>query len=642
MASSDAVEVDVVVVENDTVELHLEQPMLAKQPLLPLEASGHSNDIEALETILTHRNAELLEQIKQQQDVFLKSLKDELHLGNSMPKDSMDYSHLRSDLQNAIERTSRRPSVNSQGLSSVIEEDLDAASRRKKDRKGSAKSMESSMKRTGTRMDLSSFQTVEEVLIARGLTSEASNSSGGKRLYKNAAIDENGDEYEKAKKVSQQNAERRASVRAEEDEGESRGLSLPPWRALAVKIAASVKFQVLFTIAIVTNCILIGVQVEYTAVVQDEPTPYAFFVLNVVYTILFTIELVVNLAAQGCRMFWYTSDWYWHCLDLFIVIFSLTEIAIDVMIQSSDVGSMSTGQLRIIRVLRIARMARVAKIMRVVKALRSLRTLCYSIMCTLKSLAWALVLVGLIVYVFAILFTDAVVSHLAENPGPWDVDSSEFLLNRYFGTLHRSMHCLFRCMSGGITWNEAAEALSTISWLWVYMFTAFISFCCFAVLNVMTGVFCQSALESAQRDQEIAVQNVMLNRQRFEDMLMDLFQQIDEDGSGRITISEFEDHFQDEAVRCLLHSLELEVGDAWTLFMMLDQDGDHDIDAEEFLDGCMHLKGNAKAIEVAKLKRRTENSFTLITTKLQNLESSQLQSMKMLAKLCDRQPQTEF
>ena len=42
---------------------------------------------------------------------------------------------------------------------------------------------------------------------------------------------------------------------------------------------------------------------------------------------------------------------------------------------------------------------------------------------------------------------------------------------------------------------------------------------------------------------------------------------------------------------------------------MLDQDGDYGVDAGEFLDGCMHLKGSAKAIEVAKLKRKTQQSF---------------------------------
>ena len=71
----------------------------------------------------------------------------------------------------------------------------------------------------------------------------------------------------------------------------------------------------------------------------------------------------------------------------------------------------------------------------------------------------------------------------------------------------------------------------------------------------------------------MAIQAIQLNKERCEVALMSLFGQIDEDGSGRITISEFEAHFEDGAVKALLHALELEVTDAWTLFMMLDQDG---------------------------------------------------------------------
>lgn len=49
------------------------------------------------------------------------------------------------------------------------------------------------------------------------------------------------------------------------------------------------------------------------------------------------------------------------------------------------------------------------------------------------------------------------------------------------------MHTLFRSITGGVDWAVYAKALAEVNWLWTYLFTAFIAFSVFAVLNVMTG-----------------------------------------------------------------------------------------------------------------------------------------------------------
>lgn len=444
------------------------------------------------------------------------------------------------------------------------------------------------------------IKSVHEVMRERGITSEGS-----------------------AIKPSHERDHEQESKRKERLPKASKSSSGRPgarWRQQVHDFVESSAFNLFFTAAVLTNCLLIGIQIEYAAnnPRSSSEAEAAFFVLSTIYTVIFTVEFVLKVLAYGMQLFC-ASSWLWNALDLFIVVTSLADLVITAVFPAESAvaaSTQSTGQLRVIRILRIARLARVVRIMRVVRALRALRTLIFSILVTMKSLFWALVLVALLIYLFGILFTDAVIAHLADHPAPWETGSTEWVLHKNFGTLHKSMHSLFRSITGGLTWDDAVEALAVVNWIWAYLFTAYVAFSLFAVLNVMTGVFCQSALESAQRDQEMAIQNVILNRQRFEDMLMDLFNQIDDDGSGRITILEFEEHFEDEAFKCLLHSLELEVEDAWTLFMMLDQDGNHDIDAEEFLDGCLHLKGNAKAIELAKVKRKTDQIFDKLSEKI--------------------------
>ena len=51
----------------------------------------------------------------------------------------------------------------------------------------------------------------------------------------------------------------------------------------------------------------------------------------------------------------------------------------------------------------------------------------------------------------------------------------------------------------------------------------------------------------------------------------------DRHGRGKITIQDFENNFDDEAVVAFFASIEISAMDAWTLFLTLDVDGDHTV-----------------------------------------------------------------
>ena len=196
------------------------------------------------------------------------------------------------------------------------------------------------------------------------------------------------------------------------------------------------------------------------------------------------VELIVQALANGLGFFC-KSSWHWNCLVRVMVLCSVVELGMEVF------QIPAASQLGVMSVARLARLSRIFRIAKLVKFLSALKHLIHSIVCTMKSLVWALSLVVLIVYVFGILFTDTVSSHLAEFPQPWVPDSAEAVLNEYFGSLHKSMHSLFRSITSGLTWYVAAEALASINWFWACLFTIYIAFSLFAVLNVMTGVFLQ-------------------------------------------------------------------------------------------------------------------------------------------------------
>ena len=88
----------------------------------------------------------------------------------------------------------------------------------------------------------------------------------------------------------------------------------------------------------------------------------------------------------------------------------------------------------------------------------------------------------------------------------------------------------------------------------------------------MTGVFCHSAITGAEKDQDLVVQALLHEKVAIKNKLMELFERVD-DGTGRIGLAEFEMQFENESVKAVFESLGLGTMDAWTLFQILDSDG---------------------------------------------------------------------
>merc|ERR1712151_1176603 len=102
------------------------------------------------------------------------------------------------------------------------------------------------------------------------------------------------------------------------------------------------------------------------------------------------------------------------------------------------------------------------------------------------------------------------------------------------------------------------------------------------------------------------MQAIMANKQHHVQKVKELFKNLDHNHSGAITLRGMERRIQDENVKAYFNSLELDVQDAWTFFKLLDTDEGHTVEAEEFIMGCMRLRGPAKALDVAKLMHETQ------------------------------------
>jgi len=259
---------------------------------------------------------------------------------------------------------------------------------------------------------------------------------------------------------------------------------------------------------------------------------------------------------------------------------------------------------------------RTLRMVRLIRFVRGLRTLIHSVLVTMKSLVWAMVLMFMIFYGFGVAFVQAVVDHYAEH-----LDKSlSGDLGKFWGSLPRAMYTLLLSITNGISWINAVTPLAVVGEFWIVLFLIFIMFTVFAVLNVITSVFCQSAIDSAAMDKDMVTMHMMANKKLYVDTLMAVFNDIDNDGSGVVTISEFERYLAEDRCKMYLDSLDINTQDAWALFKLLDTDKEGTLDLDEFISGCLNLKGSAKAMHFAKLDRDNQSLRRLLDGCMEAIE----------------------
>merc|ERR1712190_334284 len=76
------------------------------------------------------------------------------------------------------------------------------------------------------------------------------------------------------------------------------------------------------------------------------------------------------------------------------------------------------------------------------------------------------------------------------------------------------------------------------------------------------------------------------------------FNQIDTDNDKCISMTELEFFLRDPNLRLYLEALEISLVETKSLFKLLDRDRSGTVDIDEFCEGCLRLKGEAKSFDI--------------------------------------------
>ncbi|CAK8999857.1 unnamed protein product [Durusdinium trenchii] len=366
------------------------------------------------------------------------------------------------------------------------------------------------------------------------------------------------------------------------------------------QFVASNAFNYTILFLILLNLVLLGIEVDLASGMPYGESPAWFAEINLLVVGIFCFEVIAKIFFFGIRHFFCGREPWWNIFDFMVVLLSVLEVLIEFFIQITT-SEMDTSNLRVMRFVRVARTLRGVRVIRLLRYIGSLRTIMFSIVSTLGSLFWTLILLLMLWYCFSVIITQSVADYCRLNFLLDNNDTCPLELTRHWSSVAESMLTLFLAITGGLSWSDALFPLRSVG------FTPFISLCVyivitvFAVLNVVTGVFCNTAIESAGADREIAIMKQMKKQDQQMETLREIFEEIDIDCSSQINLAELKDALRSAKLRTFMNSLGISTEDVWTLFMTVDTDGSGEISLDEFVHGCMQLQGPAKGLQVARM-----------------------------------------
>jgi hypothetical protein len=233
------------------------------------------------------------------------------------------------------------------------------------------------------------------------------------------------------------------------------------FRKLCGKIVNSTRVQLFIVLLIGINAIMLGLA-TFPFVKDDPVTSHRFEVTDMVFLVIFTVELALQFIYHGYRLFldgWLVFD--------FVII----------------VTSWSFAELQIVRAFRIFRAFRLVTR---VKVLQNLVTALFSVVPRIGAIS---LLLFLIFFIFAILMT-SMWKDLPLDP-------------QYFARLDATFFTLFQILTLDEWASVARETMALQSWAWLPII-AFVIITAFIVINLIIAVICD-AIAALHADQKAMI-----------------------------------------------------------------------------------------------------------------------------------------
>ena len=221
-----------------------------------------------------------------------------------------------------------------------------------------------------------------------------------------------------------------------------RNLEEPPRKSCLGQTIRHKVFDAVIMIAVLANTIFIAHEANYEMTTLGQERLESDFAVEIFFLGLFSVEMFLRLYVHQLYFF-VNDDWSWNIMDTILVLLAY----VDQILEHLDA---TVGKVGVLRVLRVARLFR---IIRVLRFLKEVRVMLVAILGSFLSLFWALLMMAVIIFIFAVYFMQRMTSHLSNTS-----DELWSLQKEYFRSTQQSMFVLLMASTGGKDWEEVQLA----------------------------------------------------------------------------------------------------------------------------------------------------------------------------------------
>lgn len=376
------------------------------------------------------------------------------------------------------------------------------------------------------------------------------------------------------------------------------------WRCpLAERVENNPLFQATCSFVIIANAIFLAVSADYYIDHIGEEPNKNLVAIETLFVFLYAAELAVRLLAERLSYF-YGEGMCWNWFDLLLVLSGFREV-----VQSFSATTRGGDNFSYLRAMRLLKMLKFLRIVRLLRNFRELRLVLDSILGSLRSLLWSIILIFAMNFMFGVCFLTAAAEYLADQETSSDAGESMEILDSvrlYWGSMGTSMLSLFQASTGGADWADIAKPLWHVGIHYYAIFCLYIGFFLFVIANSVTSIVVDGMREYSEKDQAAVVSDQLARKEEYKQKISELYKIMDSDGSGEVSFDEFKRHMGDPLAAAFAESLGLEVTDLEQFFGVLSQHGQKAVDVEAFVVGCIKLRGFAKRMDMIDVMMTTK------------------------------------
>eukprot|EP00927_Polykrikos_kofoidii_P039742 TRINITY_DN34068_c1_g2_i1.p1 TRINITY_DN34068_c1_g2~~TRINITY_DN34068_c1_g2_i1.p1 ORF type:complete len:749 (-),score=124.82 TRINITY_DN34068_c1_g2_i1:244-2250(-) len=285
------------------------------------------------------------------------------------------------------------------------------------------------------------------------------------------------------------------------------------------KIATHNIFDKGTLVVIAFNALWIGIDCDYNdgdVLLRAKPV---FQLAEHFFCFYFCFEWFVRFMSFEEKSNCLRDSWFVFDSALVCMMFMETWLLTLIMILAGTSGGSVLGDVGIVRIARLARLTRMARMARLLRSMPELMILIKGMFTGTRSVFFTLCLLTLVIYVFAIGFSQM----LSESPAG----------QKYFSNVPHAMYTLM--VFGTLMDNTGivANALGSESLLGAAMFFFFVLLAALTVMNMLIGVLCEVVSAVAATEKESLTVAFVTTK------LQSVLDSLDEDGDGSISQAEF-------------------------------------------------------------------------------------------------------